>query len=249
MAISRDSSATGTASAVTSHTDSYTVGATASLLIVFHVYNTTAGPSTETTATWNGNNMTAITGLNAIVAYTVGYKFTAWYMTNPDTGTHNVVTGTTNSEYQQAYIYSYIGTDTTSAVIDGTNAYGPTGSASAISSNITVTASNCWIVALGINAAASAGFTGSGAITKLLYTGSMTAMTADSNGTVGTGSIAYGFTGANGAAEGNLFGVSIAPYVAAGPTNLKSYDGNVKANIKSMDGNAIANVKSFDGNS
>lgn len=35
----------------------------------------------------------------------------------------------------------------------------------------------------------------------------------------------------------------------AGPANLKSLDGNVKANIKSMNGNLIANVKSFDGNS
>lgn len=249
MAISRDATLTGTASAVVSHTDSFTVGATASLLLVFHVYNTTAGPSTETTATWNGSNMTAVTGLNAVTAYTVGYKFTAWYMNNPTTGTHDVVTGTTNSEYQQAYIYSYIGTQTTSSVIDGANTKGATGSASTLSSNITVTASNCWIVALAINAAASAGFAGSGAITKIAYDGNMTSMTADSNGTVSTGSIAYGYTGANAGAEGNLFAVSIAPFVASGPANLKSYDGNVKANIKSMNANLIANVKSFDGNS
>lgn len=174
---------------------------------------------------------------------------TAWYMNSPTTGTHDVVTGTTNSEYQQAYIYSYTGTDTTSAVIDGNNTKGATGSAGTLSSNITVTASNCWIVALAINAAASAGFTGSGAITKIAYDGNMTSMTADSNGTVSTGSIAYGYTGANSGAEGNLFAVSIKPFVAAGPTNLKSYDGNLKANIKSMSGNLIANVKSFDGNS
>lgn len=35
----------------------------------------------------------------------------------------------------------------------------------------------------------------------------------------------------------------------SGPSNLKSYDGNVKANIKSMNANLIGNVKSFDGNS
>jgi hypothetical protein len=34
----------------------------------------------------------------------------------------------------------------------------------------------------------------------------------------------------------------------AGPTNLKSLDGNLKANIKSVDGNLIANVKSIDSN-
>lgn len=43
--------------------------------------------------------------------------------------------------------------------------------------------------------------------------------------------------------------IAIAPAAAAGPVNLKSYDGNVKSNIKSMNGNLIANVKSFDGNS
>jgi hypothetical protein len=35
---------------------------------------------------------------------------------------------------------------------------------------------------------------------------------------------------------------------AAGPTNLKSYNTNLKANIKSIDGNLIANIKSLDTN-
>lgn len=36
--------------------------------------------------------------------------------------------------------------------------------------------------------------------------------------------------------------------VAAGPSNLKSYNTNLKANIKSINGNVIANVKSLNGN-
>jgi len=35
---------------------------------------------------------------------------------------------------------------------------------------------------------------------------------------------------------------------AAGPANLKSYNGNLKANIKSIDGNLLANIKSLSGN-
>lgn len=38
------------------------------------------------------------------------------------------------------------------------------------------------------------------------------------------------------------------PFVAAGPTNLKTYNTNVKANIKTMNTNPIANVKTFDTN-
>lgn len=34
-----------------------------------------------------------------------------------------------------------------------------------------------------------------------------------------------------------------------GPTNLKSFDGNLKANMKSYNGNLLANIKSIDGNS
>lgn len=216
-AIARDTSLTGTASTVTSHTDAYTVGASATLLVVFHVFST----APDSTATWNGSNMTVITGLDEVAAFNCSggcaYKMTGWYMNSPTTGTHNVVTGTSGSAFQQAYIYSYNGTDTTSAVIDGTNTKGPTGSASSLSSNITVTAANSWIVALAINSSASAGIAGSGAITKLTYTGSMTSMTADSNTTVSTGSVAYGYTGAA-SSEGNLFAISIKEASAAAAT-------------------------------
>lgn len=41
---------------------------------------------------------------------------------------------------------------------------------------------------------------------------------------------------------------AILPFVAAGPTNLKSYNTNLKANIKSINGNPIANVKSLNTN-
>jgi len=41
---------------------------------------------------------------------------------------------------------------------------------------------------------------------------------------------------------------SFAPSVAAGPTNLKSLDTNVKANIKSYNTNVLANIKSINTN-
>lgn len=40
----------------------------------------------------------------------------------------------------------------------------------------------------------------------------------------------------------------VSPFTAAGPANLKSLDGNLKANIKSYNGNVLANVKSISGN-
>ncbi len=42
-----------------------------------------------------------------------------------------------------------------------------------------------------------------------------------------------------------IYAVYAAP---SGPTNMTSFDGNLKANIKSFDGNLIANIKSISGN-
>lgn len=136
---------------------------------------------------------------------------------------------------------------------DGSNGVLTQADGTSASSNITVTASDCWVVGSYLNDNSPANsVTGTGAlVTRRIGTWGAAFGTAgwfDSAGTVSTGSIAYG--GSYGVSGGQtLCAVSIKPVSASGPTNLKSYDGNLKANIKSIAGNLIANVKSLSGNS
>jgi hypothetical protein len=229
-AIARDNSAVGSVGAAVTRTDSYTVGASATLLVVFHVYNTDSDTNTDITATWNGTNMTQITGLNSVPAMLgcsggTCYRMSGWYMTNPTTGTHDVVTGTTGSEFQQAYIYSYNGTKTDASVIDAANTSSTASDVTLLSSNITVVAANSWIAALGVNNA-GAPTTATGVVSTLTTNGSMASIMLDSNGAVSAGSNAYGFSGAPAGSSG-VFAVSIAP--AADATLLTPIIGLVRA--------------------
>lgn len=205
-AIARDTFGIGTASAVTSHTDSITLGASATVLIVFHAYST----GTESTPTWNGTNMTAIAGLSNFAITSGTYKASAYYINNPTTGTANLVTGTNVSAYQQAYWCSYTGTDTTSAVIDNNN-HGTVTTGASLSSSITVNTANSWVCGLGLNNAGPAPTTATGVMTKLTSNGNMTSILMDSAGAQTTGSKSYGFSGGNAGGSSQVMAVSIAP--------------------------------------
>lgn len=119
-------------------------------------------------------------------------------------------------------------------------------SAASITTTVTVVNANAWIA--GASRHDNGGtITGTNDFTAVGSSSVNGTQTLDTNTTVATGSRTVGSTSS---ANGGRYLVAIEVDVvsAAGPTNLKSYDGNVKANIKSIAGNLIANVKSLSGN-
>jgi len=148
-----------------------------------------------------------------------------------------------SADDEEIGVLTYSGCHQTSPIDSSATNVNAAANPALVALTTTVVASNCWLVSCARNntggASASTG-------TTLRQAGTSLA-TGDSNGTVGTGSQSMSWTrAANGTTGGIVF--SIAPAVAAGPANLKSYDTNLKANIKSMNTNLIANVKTFDTN-
>ena len=127
-----DAVATGTASAVTSLTVSKVVSGDRTLLIVFvTAEDGTDGESNTSGVTYNGTAMTKITGKDQ-----GSDSISAWYLINPDTGTHDIIASFTNAfaEVSLAGI-SFENVDQTSPIRDNTSASGTTGT-------ITVTLTN-----------------------------------------------------------------------------------------------------------
>lgn len=174
---------------------------------------------------------------------TINLDCRCYYLDNPPTSSVSYALSASPSFTCRIAVNLYSGTATGAEDSTATN--------SAVADTLTVTttvvASNCWLVGVGMGfpsgGNAITGGSGttmrSGAPTTFFYS-------ADSNGTVGTGSQSLIFNKASGTTMGG-FVVSIAPS-ASGPANLKTYNTNLKANIKSIDTNLIANVKSLDTN-
>ncbi len=240
MAIARDSYAVSTAASGTSNTLSF--NNVAGNVVLAFVPHANGGADTHNGAIWNGASMTFVG--HAITGGTQDSGMDVYIITNADTGTHNLTANLTASKFMQVWGISYSGASNTQPdafdIATGNDS-------TALSSNITVVASNCWVVAGAVNRSSLASAAGSGVLTIIANDGSEASAIFDSNGTVSTGSQAYGFTGAT-SNQNALLGVSIAPPSAAGPTNLKTYNTNVKANIKTMNTNPLANVKTFDDN-
>ena len=138
-----------------------------------------------------------------------------------------------------AAIYSGAATGTLDSSASGTAA------AATITMTTTVVASNCWLTGLGTGLGSNNLTAGSG---TTLRNSSQTTFyySADSNGTVGTGSQSLIWDKTSSLAMA-AFVVSFAPTVAT-PANLKTYNTNVAANIKTINTNAKANVKTLDTN-
>ncbi len=255
MAIARDNNTTGdtVASGLTITHSSYVNAG--DLMIVF-LYEENADDFTA--VSFNTTELFTESAKTHL-CYSAGsntHTLSAWYLKSPTATTADVVaTRSSSTGHAEMWVVSYSGTNTssqpdgTATAITGTP--GTCGSgATNLSTNVTVTASNCW----------TAGFarfdnggtvSGSGTFTKIAQGGSgelAIEATFDSNGTVSTGSQASGLTGATAGSAIGLVVLSIAPAAAAsGPANMKTWNGLAKASIKTMNGLAIASVKTWNG--
>lgn len=163
-----------------------------------------------------------------------------WYLVAPATGAHNIVISVdVGAATTYAYGASYTGAAQTGVPdAHGTNS---TASGTSLSKAITTVAANCWMVGSvwdnsGNNVAAS------GTTLRETTYGSVSFL--DSNGALSAGSNSLGVTW-TGASNASMCVASFAPFVAAGPTNVKTWDGLALSSVKTIGGLAIASVKSI----
>lgn len=243
MAIARDASTTSNASAWgtgSSATFSHTCSGSDRLLLVYTFNNGNSGDPTGITY-----NSVAMTKINTQATDGGGFKLTLWGLLAPATGSNSVVvTWATGDGINNCTAFSYTGVKQ-SGLPDSSNT-GSSASSSSISVSTTVVASNCWLAGCTRSSnATQSGGTNASIVNACNSNGSQ--CVHDSNGTVGTGSqTATINVSPNNTQWMNL--ISIAPAVAGGPANLKSYNTNLTANIKSIDTNVIANIKSLNTN-
>lgn len=206
-----------------------------------------SSPTTQYTSvamTYAGNSMTGNSGSDIT---DTNRRSMTFGRLNATTGANNLATtwGGGGTE-ARLFALSYSGVDQTV----GLNSWGENNASSGTTLTVstTTTLDQCWLVG-GIFVREG----GSGDITLSAGTVRSQDQTsgAGDRGPVSTGSTSMGWVAPSGALNGGSTAalVSLAPAAAAGPANLKSYDGNEKANIKSICGNLIANVKSLAGNS
>ena len=239
MAIALDTASAGSNTTGTSLTYAHTC--TGSNLILFASVRTDTSVDDVTGVTYNAVSMTFVQKVKT----TNGRWMYVYMLVAPATGTNNVVVSCTASHYIASQAISYTGAKqsaqpdySTTDTQDGTGAQSYTKA-------ITTVADNCWVVTF------PSGVTGAvTSVTNGTYREGDTLGTYiyDSNGPK-TPAGSYSMT--VNVQDGNYSTtmLSIAPYVvAAGPTNLKSYNTNLKANIKTINTNLIANVKSLNTN-
>lgn len=238
-----------------------------SFAIARDVNSTSADATGTTTRTWPAIN---VTGSNPAVFL----GFTAASSDTATTGAFNSVSATQveknqNGASRWSYLYYLAGTSgnasftvdfssspdfcngvesaysgVASGAVDSSAQADATATTS-ITVTTTVVASNCWLAGW-IYAAAVGGPIAAGSGTSAVATNSDNLGFFDSNATVGTGSqslIANNMTG-------NWAGMiaSFAPAVAAGPANVKTWDGLAQSTgVKTYMGNTLANTKTVDG--
>ncbi len=122
------------------------------------------------------------------------------------------------------------------------------GSPTTYTISTTVVAANCWLSGNATENGGDIAGGSPGAGTTYRGSSQFNMQAADSNGTVGTGtqSLNYGRSGVSAALAGTV--VSIAPAVAAGPSNVKTFDGVTQSTgVKTYFSVALGSTKSVDG--
>lgn len=169
-----------------------------------------------------------------------------YHLVNPATGANDIV-ATNTITLNNAFIFgaSYTGAKQTGQP-DATNTNSAV-AATTLATSVTTVADNCWVVGMfgSSNVVFSAG---TGVTERQNKTAGLASLIGDSNAAK-TPAGSYSMTvNCTGSANMAALLASFAPAVAAGPTNLKSLNTNVKSNIKSLDTNVLANIKSIDTN-
>lgn len=239
MAIALDSANNGGYGAAGSATWAHTCTGT-DLILFVGCATVDAGGDTVTGITYNGVAMTRVP-TNGIANDGGDRRDYMYYLINPATGSNNVVITTTGTDIWGCSI-SYTGSHQTTPINGSAK---QEGQASPITTSVTTTEDNCWsILWTGFNRQATASTGSTLRATNATVTSSRM---FDSNGPK-TPAGAQAMTTTIASDVGTQIQVAFAPSVAAGPSNLKTYNTNVKANIKTIDTNAIANVKTLNTN-
>lgn len=238
MAIAFDKAGSAATSSSTTATVALAAAAANSVAVIFLTYNNTdQGPFVSMQV--NGVGATIIGSEYQLPVATV-IRLRAYYFPNPPTTSVNYTLTLTNVESGANILVAiYSG----AAQTQPDSSSGGAELATPFTNSTTVVAENCWTVGWGRRYGGSTISVDSG--TERVERDDGLSI-ADSNGTVATGSNSLSW--ASDAATVHSWMISLAPAVAAGPANLKTYNTNTKANIKSMNTNLIANVKTFDTN-
>lgn len=148
-----------------------------------------------------------------------------YVLVSPATGLHSLAATFGTNTVAVLTGTSYSGASTSQP--DGSDFAVLVGSGTSATSNVTVTAANSWVFGFATADNGVGSLAGSGALTRVLLRDSPNLGFAvlDSNGTVATGSNAYGFTGAAAGSNRGLCAISIAPAVAATTPHLLTLTG------------------------
>ena len=209
-------------------------------VLVVWVQTTTGPGELITGVTYNGIAMTQ--GIKQLLSGNTTYYSYLYYLVNPSSGSNNVVASFSSAE-SSGQLIARCYTDAGTPDVFASNT---AGSGSPASVNITTLVDNAWVVG-GIGVFSGNKITASSGTVMSRGDNVSFCDTADSNGAKSPAG-AYTLSGTHGGGNWTVVAMSIPPYSASGPANLKSYNTNVKANIKSIDTNLIANVKSLDTN-
>lgn len=242
MAIAFDaSSSTATSNLGLSSTSFNHTCTGSNLCLLVSVFNFGLGDVT-TGVTYGG---VAMTQLAKVATDATGYQY-IYGLLAPPTGANAIVATASTPVNWYLSAASYTGVSQT-GLPDASTGVSTSGTTS-FSVSVTTVANNCWLV-LGLRNSDGTGRTaGANTLVRVTCAASSDMGILDSNGARSIGSNALAYTTSN-STNGYHTMVSIAPVAAAGPTNLKSLDANLKANIKSYNGNVLANIKSISGNS
>lgn len=193
MAIAYDAtsrSGNGWSTNTSSLTFSHTItGSNTFLAVGTGTYNTAA--RSVSGVTYNG---VACTKANAITATLEGVNQDTelWYLDGPATGANNiVVTLSAVTEFAQSIATSYTG-KTSSGIDANATSQDTSGSTASPACNVTVVASDCWLVSFAYSRRAESPTAGTA--TTVRNTGASGHAQGDSNAVVGTGSQTLAFS-------------------------------------------------------
>lgn len=214
------------------------------IVIVDVFTNTVSAADYVTGVTYNGVAMTRIydSGDNGGANHVRNF---CYYLVGPATGSNNVVISTNMAnafDNVGGTATSYSGAKQTGQP-DSFSTSVSSGGSSPLTKSTTVVGSNCWLhgsIAITNNPTVGTGTTERAEFASGLYFN-----TADSNGTVGTGSQSLEWTW-SGSLEYAAGVISIAAPVT-GPANVKTVDGLAIASVKTVNGLAIGSVKTVNG--
>lgn len=220
---------------------SASVTCTGSNLVLFSAHSGNQGPTTTLTSLVRNSINSSQAGVIKDGTGT-GVNTYLMYQFNPSTGTYNL-TVTMSSSLGVVGACSYSGVSDTA--LDGTSTTTPATTTS-FSQNVTVTASDCWVIATSrLSSGALPSGSGGSAVRinpEVSFVGGGPLW--DSGGTVGTGTVTITATSTNQYWGGGV----AASFAPAGPTtSIKTINGLAIASVKTVNGLSTASVKTVNG--